>query len=305
MQEASRIHASSNPPRAIAGVSGVDVAQLVLLAGLWGGSFVFMRVAAPAFGPVPLVALRVAVAAFILAPFLRLPDWRHMAPRLAWLGVVNSAVPFALFAHAALHLPAGFSAILNATAALWAVAIGWGLFGRAVDGRALAGVVAGVVGVMCMVGPQLVWSHQVDDGTAVAVAAAVAGTVCYGYAAHYSRQHLSGVPSRSIAGGSLRPAAVVLAFPGLWLWPEARPSSPAVACAVALGALSTAWAYLLYFDLIQRIGAARAMTVTLMVPAFGVLLGPFLLGEALSFSTVIGGALVLLGCVLALGGRSK
>ena len=162
MQEASRIHASSNPPRAIARVSGVDVAQLVLLAGLWGGSFVFMRVAAPAFGPVPLVALRVAVAAFILAPFLRLPDWRHMAPRLAWLGVVNSAVPFALFAHAALHLPAGFSAILNATAALWAVAIGRGLFGQAVDGRALAGVVAGVVGVMCMVGPQLVWSHQVD-----------------------------------------------------------------------------------------------------------------------------------------------
>jgi drug/metabolite transporter (DMT)-like permease len=78
-----------------------------------------------------------------------------------------------------------------------------------------------------------------------------------------------------------------------------------VACAVALGALSTAWAYLLYFDLIQRIGAARAMTVTLMVPAFGVLLGLFFLGEALSFSTVIGGALVLLGCVLALGGRSK
>lgn len=286
-------------------MTATDTAQLLLLALLWGGSFLFMRVAAPEFGPAALVTVRVAIAALLLAPFLRLEDWRRDAPRLAWLGLVNSALPFCLFAYAALHIPAGLSAILNATAALWAAAIGWGFFGVALHARATVGVLVGVVGVVVMVGHKLVWGETVADGAAGAVAAAVAATVCYGYAVHYSRRYLAGVPSRSVAAGSQVAAAVVLAIPGLALWPAATPSMTAVVCALALGTLSTAWAYLLYFRLIERIGAARAMTVTVLVPAFGVVLGVIVLDEALTTATVVGGALVLSGCSLALGGRSR
>jgi drug/metabolite transporter (DMT)-like permease len=288
-------------------MTAADTAQLLLLALLWGGSFLFMRVAAPEFGPAALVAVRVAIAALLLAPFLRpsLEGWRHNAPRLAWLGFVNSALPFCLFAYAALHIPAGLSAILNATAALWAAAIGWAFFGVALNARAMISVLVGVVGVAVMVGPKLVWGQTNSDGVAGAVTAAVAATVCYGYAVHYSRRYLAGVPSRSVAAGSQMAAAVALATPGLALWPASTPSMAAVVCALALGTLSTAWAYLLYFRLIERIGAARAMTVTVLVPAFGVLLGVIFLDEALTAATVAGGALVLTGCSLALGGPSR
>lgn len=286
-------------------VTAGDTARLLLLGLLWGGSFLFMRVAAPEFGPVSLIAVRVAVAALVLAPFLRLHGGRAPAMRVAWLGLVNSALPFCLFAYAALHLPAGFSAILNATALLWAVVIGWGLYGVRPHARALTGALVGVAGVGVMVTPKLAWPGELAGASGPAVGAAVAATVCYGYAAHYSRRRLAGVPPRSMAAGSQLAAALVLAGPGVACWPAAPPSGAATACALGLGTLSTAWAYLLYFRLIERMGAARAMTVTVLVPVFGMALGVIVLGEAPTVAMAVGGALVLAGCSLALGGRPR
>lgn len=286
-------------------VSLADAGQLLLLGLLWGGSFLFMRVAAPEFGPLPLVALRVSLAALLLAPFLRTVGAGANALRVGWLGVVNSALPFCLFAWAALHLPAGLSAVLNATALWWSAALGWCLFGTATGPRALVGAVVGVAGVALMVGHRLLGAGVHASTTGAAIAAAVAATACYGYAVHYSRRHLAAVPARGMAAGSMLAAAAVLALPGIWLRPAALPSLQATLAALALGALSTACAYLLHFRLIERIGASRAMTVTVLVPAFGVVLGVAVLGEPLTLGTGLGGALVLLGCSLALGGRPR
>lgn len=284
-------------------VTAVDAVHLLLLGVLWGGSFLFMRVAAPELGPISLVALRVTLAALLLAPFLRSMRGRHNAVHVAWLGLVNSALPFCLFAWAALVLPAGLSAILNATALWWSAAIGWCLFGTATGGRAMLGAFVSVLGVVLMVGHQLLGAGPTLPGTGAAIAAAVAATACYGYASHYSRRHLAAVPSRSIAAGSMLAAAAVLALPGIALRPASLPSAPAALAALALGAFSTACAYLLHFRLIERIGASRAMTVTVLVPAFGVGLGVVVLGEPLTPGMGFGGALVVLGCSLALGGR--
>lgn len=297
----------TNPrPRASADIrplAAVDALQLLALGGLWGGSFLFMRVAAPEFGAITLVAVRVALAALLLAPFLKTIGWGSSTARVAWLGVVNSALPFCLFAWAALTLPAGFSAILNATALWWSVAIGWCVFGTATGGRALAGAVVGVLGVALMVGHQVLGAGPAAPGSGAAIAAAVLATACYGYGSHYSRRHLAGIPSRGVAAGSMLAAAAVLALPGIALRPAALPSVPAALAAVALGALCTAVAYLLHFRLIERIGAPRAMNVTVLVPAFGVVLGVLVLGEPLTPGMGLGGALVALGCSLALGGR--
>lgn len=282
-------------------VTTADVVHLVSLGVLWGGSFLFMRVAAPEFGPITLVSLRVSIAALLLAPFLKMPAVRRDAARVAWLGLVNSAVPFCLFAWAALHLPAGLSAILNATALWWSVAIGWLVFGTTTGRRGIAGAIISVLGVVLMVGHKLLGTDPVAPGTGAAVAAAVAATACYGYGSHYSRRHVAAVPSRSVAAGTMMAAAVLLALPGVALRPASLPSAPAVLAALALGALSTACAYLLHYRLIERIGAARAMTV--LVPAFGVVFGVVVLGEPLTPGTAFGGALVLFGCSLALGGR--
>jgi drug/metabolite transporter (DMT)-like permease len=138
-----------------------DIAQLLLLGLLWGGSFLFMRIAVPEFGPGALVMLRVIVAAALLAPLLRQNDWRGATSHIVWLGFINSALPFCLFAYAALHLPVAFSAILNATAALWAAAIGWLLFGVRVQSRAILGIVVGLTGVVSMMGYKLVWSTSI------------------------------------------------------------------------------------------------------------------------------------------------
>lgn len=284
-------------------VTATEALQLLLLGALWGGSFLFMRVASPEFGPIALVALRVALAAALLAPFLNTPGLRQHAAQVAWLGVVNSAVPFCLFAWAALRLPAGMSAILNATALWWSAAMGWLVYGTAVGRAAAAGAVVGVLGVALMVGQPLWGAGAPGPGTGTAMAAAVLATACYGYGSHYSRRHLAGVAPPGIAAGSLLAAAVVLVLPGIALWPAAWPSAAAALAALALGVFSTAGAYLLHFRLIARIGASRAMTVTVLVPAFGVLFGVLVLGEPLTPAVVLGGSLVLWGCLLALGGR--
>lgn len=286
-------------------VTAADALALLVLGCLWGGSFLFMRVAAPEIGPISLVALRVTLAACLLAPFLKLTGGRHHAARLAWLGLMNSALPFCLFAWAALHLPAGLSAILNATALWWSAIIGWCLFGTATGRRAMVGAIVSVLGVALMVGHKLLGAGSTlsGTGTGAAIAAAVAATACYGYGSHYSRRYLASMPSRSVAAGSMLAAALVLALPGIALRPASLPSAPAALAALALGAFSTAGAYLLHFRLIERIGASRAMTVTVLVPAFGVVLGVVVLGEPLTLGMALGGTLVLFGCSLALGGR--
>jgi drug/metabolite transporter (DMT)-like permease len=295
-------HIHDDLPQARAALS--DYLALLLLGALWGASFLFMRVAAPEFGPVPLIAVRLVVACVLttplLLPNLRQPAVREALPALAVLGVFNSAVPFVLFAYAALALPAGFSAVLNASAAWWAAIFGWAWFGVAASRRALAGLLIGTAGVAVMVAHKLLDTSEASPAIGWAVLAALSATACYGACVHYARSRLADLPPRLVATGSVWAAALAVAVPGAWMWPQQAPSLPAWAAAAALGALSTALAYALYFRLVARIGPARVMTVTLLVPAFGVIFGVLLLDEPLSVGIAIGAALVVLGTGLAL-----
>ena len=282
-----------------------DIGELLLLGLVWGASFLFMRVAAPEFGPVALVALRVGVAALLMAPLLH-GVWRQAAARRWWrpvvlVGVFNSALPFCLFAYAALSLPAGFNAILNATAILWGAVLGWMVFGVRMGRTAALGVLLGVLGVSWMVWHKLTWQADAAADLLMAITAAVIATACYGACAHYTRRHLADAPPAVVAAGSQMAAMLVLLIPGWIAWPAQAPSTLAWSCAMGLGAPCTALAYLLYFRLIARIGAQRAMTVTMLVPAFGVLLGVLLLNEQLTPGIVFGGGFVLAGSALVMG----
>lgn len=287
-------------------LSAQTVMELLLLSALWGGSFLFMRAAAPEFGPVALIAVRVALAALLMLPLLlRRPErtalrkhWRAIAV----VGVFNSALPFCLFALAAVSLSAGFTAMLNATAALWSAALGWCFFGQRVQPRAALGLALALCGVVALVWSRLAWPDVAVSRTAVAwaIVAAVAATACYGACAHYARLRLGNVSPMVVAAGSQVAAALLLALPGWWLWPIAPPTTAAWLAVVGLGLLSTALAYVLYFRLIANIGAARAMTVTLLVPVIGVILGVLVLGESIDMTSGLGALLVLLGTGLAL-----
>ena len=283
-----------------------DLIEIVALAALWGGSFLFMRLGAGEFGPVALVALRVAGAAALLLPLV---VWRgqERALRRHWrailvVGLLNSALPFLGFAYAALSIHAGLSAILNATAPLFGALVAWLWLGERLVVPRWVGIAVGFVGVAL-----LALSHAGDaaafkpGGSGWAIVACIAAALCYGIAANYTRQRLAGVPPLTIAAGSQAGAAVALAGPALWRWPAATPSPGAWAALATLAIACTGIAYLLYFRLIAHAGPGNAIAVTYLVPLFGALWGGLFLGEEVTLAMLASGGIILLGTALVTG----
>lgn len=279
-----------------------DLRDLLLLAALWGGSFLFMRVAVPELGPLALIELRVLIAALVLLPFLAMRRGlgllvRHAVP-MTVLGVINSALPFCLFAYAMLSVSAGFASILNATTPLWGALVAWLWLGERLAPRRIAGLAMGFAGIVV-----LSWGKAsfVPGGSGMALLAAMAATLSYGVAASYARRRLEGVDALAVATGSQLGAALVLAPLALAWWPEQPVSAAAWASTVVMGVASTGIAYVLYFRLIERAGPSRAITVTFLVPVFAVIWGALVLGETLSAQMVAGGVVILLGTALSTG----
>jgi drug/metabolite transporter (DMT)-like permease len=273
-----------------------DLARLLLLAGLWGGSFAFMRVAVPALGPLWLAFSRVALAFIAL---LALALARHAVPPFFahWrdyvvIGTVNSALPFALFSFAEQYIGASTAAILNATSPFFATAVAALWLKEALTLRKLGGMALGLAGVVLLVG----WQAEALAGTTLlATLACVGAALCYGVASVYAKRRMATIPSSAVALYSQLTAAAVLA-PVLPFVPAPGLLTPlVVANALALALASTAFAYLLYFRLIATIGPARALTVTFLIPVFGVIWGFLFLGELLTANTFSGCTLILAG----------
>ncbi|MBP6899392.1 MAG: DMT family transporter [Burkholderiaceae bacterium] len=287
-----------------------DLADLLLLAAIWGSSFLFMRLAAPAFGPVALAFVRVLGAAALLLPLLA---WRGEfgALRRHWralglVGLSNSALPFLCFGYAALTLPAGLSSVFNAATPLATALIGWLWLGDAPNrwrGLGLGLGFAGVAGLALhksLAGGQagaLAW----EVPTALAIAACLAGTLLYGHAANASRRWLQGVPAMAMAAATQAAAAVALAVPAALTWPARMPGAAQWAMAAGLAVLCSGLAYILYFRLLSRVGATSAASVTFLIPVFASAWGALLLDEVLTTAMLVGGAVILAGTALVLG----
>ena len=283
-----------------------DIAEMLLLAALWGASFLFMRVGAADFGPAALVFLRVAGASLLLLPLLA---WRGEigALRAQWrpialVGVINTALPFALYMVALLVLSAGLASIFNATAPLWGALIAWAWLGERPTPLRGLGLALGFAGVLWL-GIDNASLRAGDAGVspALGIAACIAATACYGWTANYTKQRLTGVPPMAVAAGSQAFAALATLPAALWWWPATLPGPMAWAGAAALALACTGLAYLLYFRLIARVGPAKTITVTFLIPAFAVLWGAMFLGERLTPTMLGGCAVILLGTALASG----
>jgi len=289
-----------------------DLLEFLALAAIWGASFLFMRIAAPELGPVPLMLLRCVIGALTLLPVLWLrkawPALRASAGHIALVGVVNSAIPFVLLGAASLVLAAGTTSILNALAPLWAAAIAFAVFGDRLSRWQLIGLVLGVCGVILLSGSGAASGESVSDATLMlAFAAAVAATFAYGVGANLTRARLRGVNPLAVAFGSQVSASAVLLVPALLLWPEpdslgqgVLPSTLWVSV-LALGTVCTGLAYLLFFRLIGSLGATRAVSVTFVIPVFGLGWGAWLLNETIDAWTLAGAAVIVLGTALATG----
>jgi drug/metabolite transporter (DMT)-like permease len=283
-----------------------DTADLVLLAALWGASFLFMRVAVPHFGAVPLAALRVAGAALLLLPLLAaqagLGTLRHHWRPIALVGLSNSALPFLCFSFAALSINAGLSSILNATSPMFGALIAMLWLREPSSTSRIAGLLLGFAGVV-----GLAWNPNGVDpggsgpGVGLAVGLCLVASALYGFSACFARQSLAGVSPLAVATGSQVAAALLLALPAWWAWPAVSPGPAQWLPVAGLALLCTGLAYLLYFRLIARVGPARAISVTFLVPAFAMLWAGVFLGEAVTPGMLTLCAVILLGTGLATG----
>ncbi|CUI05085.1 DMT family transporter [Massilia sp. P8910] len=278
-----------------------NLLRLIVLAAIWGSSFLFMRIAAPVLGPAVLIEYRVAFAALFLAivgVFLKkrldlAANWKHYLI----LGFINSALPFLLFAYAARTLSASVLSVLNATAPMWGALIGALWSRQAIAGKQVLGLVLGTCGVALLVGFDDVTARS---GAPLAIAAALLAAFCYSVASTYARSAKTVEPYAN-AHGSMW-AATVLVIPALPFFPAPATATPGImGAALALGVLCSGIAYIMYFKLIQQVGPTSALTVTFLSPLFGILWGVLFLSEHVGWYTIAGAAVVIAGTALVTG----
>lgn len=278
--------------------------ELLLLGALWGASFLFMRIAVPEFGAIALVEIRIGVAAlFLLAVLL----WHHrgraremltLAGPLTLVGAVNSALPFALFAYATIYLTAGTSAVLNSSASLFGAIVAYFWLKDRLTPARVAGIAIGFGGVAILSWDKI---SLAGSGTTWAVLAALGASVAYGIAANYIKKRLGKVEPIVTATGSQIAAALLLIPFSVPSWPSTNPSLLSWLAAIALGVACTGIAYMLYFRLIATVGPAKAITVTYLIPMFGILWGALFLSEPVTLTMILACAVILMGTALATG----
>lgn len=275
--------------------------RLVLLAAIWGSSFVFMRKAAPVLGPALLIEYRVGFAALflcvvglVLGKRLNLAqNWKHYLI----LGFFNSALPFLLFAYAALSLTASVLSVINATAPMFAALIAALWSREAISSKKGFGLLLGTAGVALLVGFDSVASKP---GAPLAIGAALLAAFSYSVASAYSKAARSVEPFAN-AHGSMW-GATVLVLPTLAFFPSPGVATPDIlGAALALGIMCTGIAYILYFKLIDDVGTTSALTVTFLNPLFGILWGALFLHEVVGWHTIAGAAIVITGTALVTG----
>lgn len=294
------------------GMSLASLIRLLALAALWGGSFLFMRVAVPHLGAVPTAVGRGLFSTLGLGATLAIMGYRPRLGRYLWpllaLGVINSGIPFLMYALAAQVLPSGYSAIFNATTPLVATVVGALMFAEGITPARVMAVLLGICGVAV-----LAQAGPLEISTAVlgGMAACFVATVCYAFSS-YLTLRLAGanasVDTRAAVFISQLGALMVLT-PALLLDMALEPgmlarlqAAPLLAWGnvALLGLLSTALAYVLYFRLIADEGPQKALTVTFIVPVFAVLWGWALLDESLTVAHATGGGLIALSLWLVL-----
>lgn len=287
-------------------MSGASIIDFVVLAAIWGSSFLFMRYAVVDFGVAGTAATRVAIAAAVLVPLML---WRGLGPqfRRHWkaiclIGMLNSGIPFLLFAFALLSITTGLSAILNATVPLFGALVAWVWLKDRPTGSRVLGLVIGFAGVALLAWDKASFKPGASGlAPAWAVLACLLATVCYAIAASATKRWLTGIPPLVTATGSQVGATLGLALPALWLRPAAMPGAQAWLAVLILGVLCTGIAYILYFRLIEQAGPARALAVTFAVPVFAILYGALFLGEQVTPWMLLCGAVIICGTALSTG----
>ena len=279
-----------------------SLTELVTLAAIWGSSFMFMRVGTPEFGIFLFMMLRTLVASVFLFPLLvakkQHGDLTGHWAKLMVLGGLNTAIPFALFGYAILSLSAGVTSVLNATTPMFGALVAYFWLKDKLSYSASFGLLLGFAGVYFLVSDKLGGSNNDAMWPTLAVLGA---TLCYGIAASYTKVYFSHARPLALATGSQVAATIWLLPLGIYFAPDTIPSNLAIGAVICLGVLCTGIAYILFFRLIADLGPAKAISVTYLIPVFGILWGYLFLEEAITLNVIFGGLLILFGVGLTTG----
>ncbi|MBV1693793.1 MAG: DMT family transporter [Hyphomicrobiales bacterium] len=284
-----------------------DWLLLVLLSVLWGGTFLFVAIALPEVPPLTLVLARCVIAAVALLALLaalgfRLPDTTAGWRRFAVMAILNNIIPFSLIFWAQTHVPAGLASVLNATTPLMALLVARIIAGEAMAPHRLVGVLVGISGVGVLVGPEALGTAS--SASLVGMLAVLGATLSYGLSGLWGRR-LSEYPAPVSAASQMICSSVMLlpiaaSLDRFWTLPV--PSVKVLVAIAALGILSTALAYILFFRIMQTSGSLNVMLVTLLIPVTGVGLGYLVLGETLTLRQGLGAVVIGLS-LLVIDGR--
>ncbi len=285
-----------------------DAVTLLTVAALWGASFLFIRIAVDDLGPVALIEARVLLAGLALLVAVsvlhRQPAWRRDWKGYLILGGLSAAAPFTLIAAAELEITASLAAILNATTPVFALLLAAVRLQEPLTARRLAGVLLGVAGVVVLVG---LGPLQIDRRLIAATAASLFAALLYAVGGVYAKARFATTAPITVATGQQLGAAALLLVPALALPPSRPPTPGATAAVLALALLSTALGFALFYRLVTRLGPTGALSVTFLVPVFGLTWGAIFLGEQVTPGTGIGLLIVLLSITLVtdLGRRRR
>ncbi len=267
---------------------------MVLLGAIWGGSFLFMRISVPEFGPIALIQVRVAISAvflLVVLAFLGQLGQLYQSPwKMLVVGLSNSAVPYTLFALGTGLLSAGFASVLNATAPFFGAILGVTLFRDRLSAAKWSGLAIGFAGVLVLVA-----GNRTLEGSVLGIGVCLLAAFSYAAAAHYTKRELAGVNPMVIATACQIAASLSMIPVSIFTWPEQSPSMQSWLSAIALGVVCTGAALAIYFYLIGAIGATRSISVAYLIPLFGVLWGCIFLNESITWSILLGGAMILTG----------
>ncbi len=281
------------------------IPEFLLLSAIWGSSFLFMRLGATEFGSFPTAGVRVTLAAVVLFPLMYFkgewPALRRHWKAILFAGVINSAIPFALFAWAVMHITTGLTSILNASVPLFGALIAWIWLGERIQPVRWLGLALGFIGVALLAWKAPGGAGLKSDDALWAIAACLGASISYAIAANFAKRYLVGVPPLASASGSMIGASLCLMIPAILFWPQQQPSAKAWAAIAAIAILCTGLAYILYFRLIANAGPSRAVAVTFLAPAFAVFYGAVFLHEPVTLLMLGCACIIVFGTMLSTG----
>ena len=277
-------------------VSLRDISELLFLSAIWGSSFLFLRLTSPVFGPIFLIEMRVLSGLAVLLPLVlflgKLAEFQKHWKMIATVSLMNMAIPFCFFAFSAVYIGAGLLSIINATVPIFSACVAYVVYKERLSGSSLLGLLIGFLGVVV-----LMFNPDESFGSSgwLAILSALLACLLYGTAINLTVNNLQGVSGLTITAGGLFVSSLVLLPFAFWARPEVLPVGNIWWSVFALGIVCTGFGFVMFYRLIDRIGAGRAIMTTYLIPVFSILWGNIFLGESVTLIMVVGCILVLLG----------